>query len=103
MNSLTEAEFDAAIQQSRYHLKPMGEEGGPEWLRAVEKVEVSLDGGQNWQEAMSVGPDLGQYAWRIFAMPTELAPGQYAAGGEGGQWRAITTMAGADQLSKLLS
>lgn len=108
--ALTEAESDAAIQQSRYRLNPVGEEGGPEWpsvwemnvkswinqpladraagpvvisgvafggINAVEKVEVSLDGGQSWQEAVFVGPDLGQYAWRTFALPTELAPGQY--------------------------
>ena len=33
-------------------------------LQAVKGVEVSIDGGKNWQKARLVGPDLGKYAWR---------------------------------------
>ncbi|HEV7368738.1 sulfite oxidase [Arenibaculum sp.] len=43
----------------------------------VEKVEVSTDGGQSWQEARFIGPDLGRYAWRPFVLAAELAPGTH--------------------------
>ena len=45
--------------------------------RAVRRVDVSLDGGQNWREATFVGPDLGRFAWRQFVLPVRLEPGQY--------------------------
>ncbi|MFD2740049.1 sulfite oxidase [Sulfitobacter aestuarii] len=48
--------------------------GGTEEL---EKVEVSLDGGQTWQDAPMVGPDLGKYAWRPFVLITDLAEGTH--------------------------
>jgi hypothetical protein len=40
-------------------------------------VEVSTDGGGTWQDAPLVGPDLGKYAWRRFALPVTLTPGTY--------------------------
>jgi hypothetical protein len=40
-------------------------------------VEVSVDGGQNWQSAQLVGPDLGRYAWRQFVLPVKLPAGNY--------------------------
>jgi len=43
----------------------------------VERVEVSLDGGQTWEEARLMGPDLGGYAWRTFVLSADLEPGQY--------------------------
>ena len=43
----------------------------------VSKVEVSADGGQSWQEAQLVGPDLGPNAWRSFVLPVELTPGRH--------------------------
>jgi sulfite dehydrogenase len=46
-------------------------------LHAVRRVEVSLDGGRSWQEARFVGPDLGRFAWRQFALEAQLAPGRY--------------------------
>jgi DMSO/TMAO reductase YedYZ molybdopterin-dependent catalytic subunit len=46
--------------------------------RAVKSVEVSLDGGLNWQPAPFVGPDLGPYAWRPFVLAVELKPGNYS-------------------------
>lgn len=45
--------------------------------RAVRRVDVSIDGGQSWQEARFVGPDLGRFAWRQFVLPVQLEPGQY--------------------------
>ncbi|HET7408728.1 MAG TPA: sulfite oxidase [Paracoccaceae bacterium] len=48
--------------------------GGTE---ALEKVEVSTDGGSTWQEAELVGPDLGVYAWRPFAISAELPAGTH--------------------------
>ncbi|MCB5364608.1 sulfite oxidase [Pusillimonas sp. CC-YST705] len=44
---------------------------------APAKVEVSLDGGKKWHEAAFVGPDLGKYAWRTFALIAELSAGEY--------------------------
>lgn len=46
-------------------------------LSPVRWVEVSTDGGQNWQEAELIGPDLGRYAWRQFVLPATLKPGSY--------------------------
>jgi sulfite dehydrogenase len=46
-------------------------------LHAVERVEVSIDGGQSWREARFIGPDLGRYAWRQFVLQVDLPPGTY--------------------------
>lgn len=43
----------------------------------VAGVEVSVDGGKNWQKAELVGPDLGKFAWRQFALTTDLTAGSY--------------------------
>ncbi len=43
----------------------------------VERVDVSIDGGQTWEEARIIGPDLGRYAWRLFVLPAELEAGDY--------------------------
>jgi DMSO/TMAO reductase YedYZ molybdopterin-dependent catalytic subunit len=45
--------------------------------QSVRRVEVSIDGGKTWRDAAFIGPDLGRYAWRQFAMPIRLAPGTY--------------------------
>lgn len=44
---------------------------------AVKAVEVSVDGGKTWKEARFVGPDLGRYAWRQFALAVQLPPGTH--------------------------
>lgn len=46
-------------------------------LHGVKTVEVSTDGGKQWQEARLVGPDLGRYAWRQFALTVELPAGEH--------------------------
>jgi DMSO/TMAO reductase YedYZ molybdopterin-dependent catalytic subunit len=46
-------------------------------MNAASKVEVSIDGGESWQEAAFTGPDLGRFAWRVFVLPVELPPGTY--------------------------
>lgn len=46
-------------------------------VHAVKAVEVSLDGGKTWQAAKFVGPDMGKYAWRQFALAVKLEPGTY--------------------------
>ncbi|QJQ06821.1 sulfite oxidase [Undibacterium piscinae] len=46
-------------------------------VNAVKGVEVSIDGGESWQAAKFVGPDLGRYAWRQFVLSVKLAPGSY--------------------------
>ncbi len=45
--------------------------------RAVRGVEVSIDGGKNWQAAQFVGPDLGRFAWRQFALAVQLPAGTH--------------------------
>ncbi len=45
--------------------------------KALDKVEVSTDGGKSWSQAQFLGPDLGPYAWRPFVMAADLAPGEY--------------------------
>lgn len=44
-------------------------------LNAVKAIEVSTDGGKTWKQARLVGPDLGKYAWRQFALAVKLSPG----------------------------
>jgi sulfite dehydrogenase len=46
-------------------------------MREVRRVEVSIDGGRSWRDAPLVGPDLGKYAWRHFALPVELPRGSH--------------------------
>lgn len=44
---------------------------------AIKKVEVSVDGGNSWRRASLVGPDLGPFAWRQFALVVDLPPGKH--------------------------
>ncbi|GJD58375.1 sulfite oxidase [Methylobacterium dankookense] len=46
-------------------------------VNAVAGVEVSTDGGATWRKAELVGPDLGRFAWRQFALPADLGPGTH--------------------------
>lgn len=46
-------------------------------MHAVKRVDVSIDDGKTWKQAALIGPDLGKYAWRQFALPVELAAGQH--------------------------
>ena len=43
----------------------------------VTKVEVSVDGGKAWHAAGFVGPDLGRFAWRQFAVQLRIPSGKY--------------------------
>ena len=45
--------------------------------RGIDHVDVSLDGGGNWQRASLYGPDLGPNAWRTFSLEANLAEGTY--------------------------
>lgn len=45
--------------------------------RGIDRVEVSADDGQSWQEAELIGPNLGPNAWRSFVLPMQLSPGQH--------------------------
>ncbi len=46
-------------------------------MNAVARVEVTADGGKTWAEAPLVGPDLGRYAWRLFALRMDLPAGHH--------------------------
>lgn len=45
--------------------------------RGIRAVEVSADGGESWQVADLVGPDLGPNAWRTFGLQTRLEVGTH--------------------------
>ena len=45
--------------------------------RRSSRVEVSSDGGKTWIDAPFIGPDLGRFAWRQFALPLRMAAGSY--------------------------
>ena len=45
--------------------------------RGIKGVEVSADGGKTWQAAKLIGPDLGPFAWRQFALPVRLEAGTH--------------------------
>ena len=46
-------------------------------MHAVSKVDVSVDGGKTWLAARLVGPDLGRFAWRQFALAVRLPAGSH--------------------------
>ncbi len=46
-------------------------------MHAVSKVDVSVDGGKTWIAARMVGPDLGRFAWRQFALAVRLPAGSH--------------------------
>ena len=44
----------------------------------IRRVEVSSDGGRSWIDAPFMGPDLGRFAWRQFALPLRMSAGNYS-------------------------
>lgn len=46
-------------------------------MTAAKSIEVSVNGGKDWQKAEFIGPDLGQYAWREFVLSVKLEPGSH--------------------------
>jgi Sulfite oxidase and related enzymes len=46
-------------------------------MTAAKSVEVSVDGGKTWKQAQFIGPDLGRYAWRQFALSVDLSTGTH--------------------------
>ncbi|MHA7879125.1 MAG: SorT family sulfite dehydrogenase catalytic subunit [Saccharospirillum sp.] len=46
-------------------------------VNALDRIEVSTDGGQRWHRARFLGPDMGQYAWRPFVFEAELGQGEH--------------------------
>ncbi|CAN5173995.1 molybdopterin-dependent oxidoreductase [soil metagenome] len=42
----------------------------------IARVTLSIDGGQNWQDA-TLGPDLGRYSFRRWSLPMQLARGAH--------------------------
>ena len=47
-------------------------------MRGVRRVDLSVDGGITWQGAPFIGPNLGPYAWRQFALPVTLERGAHS-------------------------
>ena len=48
-----------------------------EGIKKAKNVKVSVDGGKSWKKAKFIGPDLGKFAWRQFALETTLSAGTY--------------------------
>lgn len=46
-------------------------------MTAAKDIEVSVNGGKDWQKAQFIGPDLGPYAWREFVLSTTLEAGTH--------------------------
>lgn len=46
-------------------------------MSAAKSIEVSVNGGKDWQKAEFIGPDLGPYAWREFVLSVKLEPGTH--------------------------
>ncbi|MCS4295961.1 sulfite dehydrogenase [Comamonas sp. BIGb0152] len=46
-------------------------------MHAIQAVEISIDGGKTWRTARLVGPDMGKYAWRQFALQAKLPKGTH--------------------------
>ncbi len=46
-------------------------------MTAAKSVEVSVNGGKDWEKAEFIGPDLGKYAWREFVFNADLAAGTH--------------------------
>ncbi|PJX25798.1 sulfite oxidase [Advenella sp. S44] len=46
-------------------------------MTAAKSVEVSINGGKDWEKAEFIGPDLGKYAWREFVFNADLAAGTH--------------------------
>lgn len=44
--------------------------------RALERVEVSSDGGKTWQKAL-LKPPQGKFAWQLWALPWRPMAGEY--------------------------
>ena len=47
-------------------------------MRGVRRVDLSVDGGITWQNVPFIGPNLGPYAWRQFALPVTLERGMHS-------------------------
>ncbi len=45
--------------------------------QGVKRVEVSTDGGKTWRKAPFIGPDMGKFAWRQFALQAKLSAGTH--------------------------
>ncbi|WP_442593118.1 SorT family sulfite dehydrogenase catalytic subunit [Parapusillimonas sp. JC17] len=69
----TPADPDQPIKAGRVVISGVAMGG----MTAAKSVEVSINGGKDWQTAQLVGPDLGPYAWREFVLPVKLEPGTY--------------------------
>jgi sulfite oxidase len=70
---ITGPSSDRPVRAGTVQVTGVAFSGGP----AIRRVEVSSDGGKTWLEAAFVGPDLGRFAWRQFAIPLRMAPGNY--------------------------
>ncbi|NYT62340.1 sulfite oxidase [Alcaligenaceae bacterium] len=46
-------------------------------MSAAKSIEVSVNGGKDWQKAEFIGPDLGPYAWREFVLSAKLDAGKH--------------------------
>jgi len=67
------AEPDETVKAGKVQIRGVAMGG----MTEASKIEVSVNGGKDWQEAHFVGPDLGPYAWREFVLSTTLEAGTH--------------------------
>jgi len=67
------AEPDETVKAGKVQIRGVAMGG----MTEASKIEVSVNGGKDWQEAQFVGPDLGPYAWREFVLSTTLEAGTH--------------------------
>lgn len=70
---VTSPSGDAPVKAGTVYVTGVAFSGGS----PIKRVEVSSDGGKSWMDAAFVGPDLGRFAWRQFALPLRMARGNY--------------------------
>ncbi|TEA80130.1 sulfite oxidase [Allopusillimonas ginsengisoli] len=67
------SEPDQAVKAGKVQIRGVAMGG----MSAASKIEVSVNGGKDWQKAEFVGPDLGPYAWREFVLSATLDAGTH--------------------------
>lgn len=69
----TPSDPDAPVKAGKVQISGIAMGG----MCAAKTIEVSVNGGKDWQKAEFIGPDLGDYAWREFVFAADLEPGTH--------------------------
>lgn len=69
----TPSDPDTPVQAGKVQISGVAMGG----MTAAKTIEVSVNGGKDWQPAEFIGPDLGPYAWREFVFAADLEAGTH--------------------------